>query len=120
MPRLAAAGPCRRPSSPSFDVSLQEIFSTWCSGGALYCIGEEDREDFSRILRYLAEHSIERIFLPYVALQQLAEVADGTPIPGSYWGECEAGLVGGTVHARADTPVHSLLHEAARLLVMPA
>ena len=51
---------------------------------------------------------------------RLAEVAAGEPIPGSYWGECEAGLVGATVHARADTPVHSLLHEAAHLLVMPA
>ena len=51
---------------------------------------------------------------------QLAEVAAGEPIPGSYWGECEAGLVGTTVHARGDTPVHSLLHEAAHLLVMPA
>jgi len=50
---------------------------------------------------------------------QLAEVAAGEPIPGSYWGECEAGLVGTTVHARGDTPVHSLLHETAHLLVMP-
>ena len=44
---------------------------------------------------------------------------DGAPIPGSYWGEPEAGLVGNTVHARADTPVHSLLHEAAHLIVAP-
>jgi hypothetical protein len=46
-------------------------------------------------------------------------VADGEPIPGSYWGECEAGLIGHAVHARADTPVHSLLHEAAHLIVLP-
>jgi len=50
---------------------------------------------------------------------QLEAVADGDPIPGSYWGECEAGLVGSTVHARADTPVHSLLHEAGHLLLLP-
>ena len=48
----------------------------------------------------------------------LVRVADGEPIPGSYWGECEAGLIGETVHARADTPVHSLLHEAAHLIVL--
>ena len=48
----------------------------------------------------------------------LAPVADGAPIPGSYWGEPEAGLVGATVHARGDTPVHSLLHEAAHLIVL--
>jgi hypothetical protein len=45
-------------------------------------------------------------------------VEDDAPIPGSYWGEPEAGIVGTTVHARADTPVHSLLHEAAHLVVL--
>lgn len=44
---------------------------------------------------------------------------DGEPIPGSYWGECEAGIIGSTVHARGDTPVHSLLHEACHLIVLP-
>ncbi|WP_345294828.1 hypothetical protein [Luteimonas vadosa] len=51
---------------------------------------------------------------------RLAMVPDGAPIPGSYWGEPEAGLVGNTVHARGDTPLHSLLHEAAHLVVLPA
>jgi hypothetical protein len=50
---------------------------------------------------------------------QLQLVPDGQAIPGSYWGECEAGLIGTTVHARRDTPVHSLLHEAAHLIVLP-
>jgi len=50
---------------------------------------------------------------------QLQLVPDDDPIPGSYWGECEAGLIGTTVHARRDTPVHSLLHEAAHLIVLP-
>ena len=47
-------------------------------------------------------------------------VADGGAIPGSYWGDSEAGVIGGTVYARADTPVHSLLHEACHLIVAPA
>jgi hypothetical protein len=47
-------------------------------------------------------------------------VGDGSPIPGSYWGESEAGVIGTTVYARADTPVHSLLHEACHLIVAPA
>lgn len=50
----------------------------------------------------------------------LARVPDGEPIPGSYWGEEEAGIIGTTVYARADTPVHSLLHETCHLLVLPA
>jgi hypothetical protein len=48
----------------------------------------------------------------------LSMVDDDAPIPGSYWGEPEAGLVGDTVFARGDTPVHSLLHEAAHLIVL--
>lgn len=50
---------------------------------------------------------------------QLSMVADATPIPGSYWGECEAGLIGSNVFARTDTPVHSLLHESCHLIVLP-
>ena len=49
----------------------------------------------------------------------LEHVADGTPIPGSYWGDEEAGVIGHTVYARSDTPVHSLLHEACHLIVLP-
>lgn len=45
-------------------------------------------------------------------------VAAGEEIPGSYWGECEAGLRGGTLLVRHDTPLHSLLHEAAHYLCM--
>jgi hypothetical protein len=51
---------------------------------------------------------------------RLQRVAEGEPIPGSFWGEPEAGLIGHDVYARDDTPVHSLLHEAAHLIVMPA
>jgi len=47
-------------------------------------------------------------------------VADETPIPGSYWGDPEAGVIGSTVYARSDTPIHSLLHEACHLIVLPA
>lgn len=49
----------------------------------------------------------------------LHRVPDGAPIPGSYWGECEAGIIGSDVYARADTPLHSLLHEAGHLIVLP-
>ncbi len=50
----------------------------------------------------------------------LQHIADDAPIPGSFWGEPEAGLIGDCIYARNDTPVHSLLHEAAHLIVMPA
>ncbi|MBE5315157.1 MAG: hypothetical protein H4O13_07120 [Xanthomonadales bacterium] len=50
---------------------------------------------------------------------ELVRVDDGEAIPGSYWGECEAGVIGSRVYARSDTPVHSLLHEACHLIVLP-
>lgn len=50
---------------------------------------------------------------------QLQRVAPGEPIPGSFWGDEEAGIIGDTVFARDDTPVHSLLHEAGHLIVLP-
>ncbi|MBP1472681.1 hypothetical protein J7I44_00080 [Frateuria sp. MAH-13] len=50
----------------------------------------------------------------------LRRVPAGDPIPGSFWGDEEAGIIGTTVYARDDTPVHSLLHEACHLLVLPA
>ena len=47
----------------------------------------------------------------------LQHVVDGAPIPGTFWGEPEAGVIGEKVYARGDTPVHSLLHEACHLIV---
>ena len=42
----------------------------------------------------------------------------GTTIPGSYWGESEAGLIGNRIYFRADTPLHSVLHEACHFICM--
>lgn len=50
---------------------------------------------------------------------QLVPIPDGAPIPGSYWGEPEAGIIGLRVYVRPDTPVHSMLHEACHLIVLP-
>jgi hypothetical protein len=44
--------------------------------------------------------------------------APDSPIPGSYWGEPEAGVAGRTVYMRPDTPLHSLLHEASHVICM--
>jgi hypothetical protein len=48
----------------------------------------------------------------------LRPVPEAEPIPGSYWGESEAGLRGNALYARADTPLHSVLHEAAHYICM--
>lgn len=49
---------------------------------------------------------------------ELTLVAPGDPIPGSYWGDSEAGLQGERLFARFDTPVHSVLHEASHYICM--
>ncbi|MES2883918.1 MAG: hypothetical protein V4709_03895 [Pseudomonadota bacterium] len=48
---------------------------------------------------------------------QLQSVAADAAIPGSYWGDSEAGLIGNTLYLRKDTPVHSALHEACHWLL---
>lgn len=45
-------------------------------------------------------------------------VAPGAEIPGSYWGDEEAGLIGDKLVARADTPLHSILHETCHYICM--
>jgi amino acid adenylation domain-containing protein/non-ribosomal peptide synthase protein (TIGR01720 family) len=60
----------------SFDVSFQEFFSTWCAGGTLVLISEELRRDSAALLRFMDREKIERVFLPFIALQHLAEAAD--------------------------------------------
>jgi hypothetical protein len=49
---------------------------------------------------------------------RLVELAPHATIPGSYWGDSEAGLVGDAVYVRADTPAHSLLHELCHYICM--
>ncbi|MCI0392288.1 MAG: amino acid adenylation domain-containing protein [Acidobacteria bacterium] len=59
----------------SFDVSFQEIFSTWLSGGTIVMIADELRRDPAELWRLIAEERVERIFLPFVALRHLADFA---------------------------------------------
>ncbi len=51
---------------------------------------------------------------------ELRTVNEGDVIDGSFWGDSEAGIIGRTVYARSDTPVHSLLHELAHIICMSA
>jgi hypothetical protein len=64
-----------------------------------------------------AHESIGRLVQRYgVTLRPLS--ADEI-VPGSYWGESEAGLKGDELFVRADTPLHSLLHELSHYVCMP-
>ena len=52
------------------------------------------------------------------ALADMRTLADSSDIPGSHWGEPEAGLIGDRLYLRPDTPVHSALHEACHYVCM--
>jgi hypothetical protein len=51
---------------------------------------------------------------------ELRHLAANEPLPGSYWGDAEAGLRGNELYVRADTPLHSLLHELSHFVCMSA
>jgi len=64
--------------------------------------------DPAELLALLADYGLRSV-----------RVADGEPIPGSFWGGEEAGLIGGCIYLRADTPLHSALHEASHWICTP-
>ncbi|HSL81428.1 MAG TPA: AMP-binding protein, partial [Thermoanaerobaculia bacterium] len=80
-PPAVASGCTLQLSSPSFDVSLQEMLVTWSGGGTLVTTPAETRRDAGMLARDLARYRIERLFLPFVALRHLAEHLCGREAP---------------------------------------
>src|SRR5579864_6698867 len=74
-PRLRRPAWTLQFSSLSFDASFQEIVTTFRRGGTLVLIAEETRRDPRALLAVLRETMVERLYLPFVALRQLAEAA---------------------------------------------
>lgn len=62
----------------------------------------------------LPPDALEKLLAPYGL--GVDRVDAGGAIAGSYWGESEAGLIGDRLILRADTPVHSALHEACHFI----
>jgi len=62
-------------------------------------------------------HAALGSLLQRYGLELLLQAADRA-IRGSFWGDPEAGIIGRSVYVRADTPVHSLLHEACHVICM--
>ncbi|MEV6139285.1 amino acid adenylation domain-containing protein [Nocardia sp. NPDC051990] len=57
----------------SFDVSFQEIFTTLAAGSTLRVSSADLRANVEELLNTVVDEGIERLFLPYVALQAFAE-----------------------------------------------
>jgi hypothetical protein len=60
--------------------------------------------------------SLRKLFAPYRLTVET--VGETSAIPGSFWGEPEAGLVGDRLMVRRDTPLHSALHEGCHFVCM--
>lgn len=64
--------------------------------------------------------------LPAQALQSLLStysiiveyVPNNESIPGSFWGDSEAGIIKNILYVRPETPVHSALHEACHYICL--
>ncbi len=67
-------------SALSFDVSFQEMFSTWLEGGTLVVVPDSTRRDLGHLPAVMEELGVDRLFLPYVALAGLARAAVETGV----------------------------------------
>ncbi|WP_460655432.1 amino acid adenylation domain-containing protein [Kribbella endophytica] len=65
-------------SAVTFDASFQEIFATWTTGGTLVLVPDEVRQDPRHLVNHLEEQRINRLFLPFVGLQLIADAAEHT------------------------------------------
>ena len=63
-------------ASLNFDVSFQEIFSTLCQGSSLVLMTEASRKELAALPATLVAEGIQRAFLPFAVLQQLAGLGD--------------------------------------------
>ncbi|MGI5347751.1 amino acid adenylation domain-containing protein [Streptomyces sp. CA-250714] len=66
-------------TSPAFDVSVQEIFTTLASGAALVLIDDELRHDPAALTEAVRRHGVQRMFMPCTPLTYLMETAPRMP-----------------------------------------
>jgi len=64
----------------------------------------------------LETKALQDVLLPYKL--EVVTVAEDAPLPGSYWGDPEAGIIGNQLFIRPVTPVQSALHEACHYICM--
>lgn len=75
-----------------------------------------EKENTVTTVAMIEKEQVDKLLERYDALLEI--VTDDAPIPGSFWGDAEAGLIGNHVYVRPDTPVHSLLHETCHYICM--
>ncbi len=61
------------------------------------------------------QNNLSRLLARYKLELVIVEDED---IPGSFWGDSEAGLISNKLYARLDTPIHSIMHESCHYICM--
>ncbi|WP_147094804.1 non-ribosomal peptide synthetase, partial [Myxococcus fulvus] len=71
-------------ASLNFDVSIQEFFASWWVGAHVVLPLGGLRQDIPALLDFMHAQKVERLFLPFVALQAMADsVSHGATLPFS-------------------------------------
>jgi amino acid adenylation domain-containing protein len=100
-------------TSPSFDVSFQEIFSTLCFGGTLVIFPPSSTGDIAGMLDFVEQARVDRIFVPFVLLRRMAElVAARGHAPGTLREVITAG------EQLQITPAIRTMFESSRILLV--
>lgn len=92
-------------ASPSFDVSLQEMFLTWGSGGIVLLISQESRRNMEEVAEIIYNEAIERLYMPAMTFQQLAQIFERKGISPSHL--CE--IIAGSEQLQITEPIIRLL-----------
>ncbi|MCD0252382.1 AMP-binding protein, partial [Xanthomonas campestris pv. campestris] len=66
-------------ASLSFDASFHELFAAWLDGAVVVVPPEEVRRDSALLAKALEQHAIDKLILPVVMLQHLAEACADAP-----------------------------------------
>ncbi|WP_217441728.1 non-ribosomal peptide synthetase [Myxococcus sp. CA039A] len=71
-------------ASLNFDVSVQELFASWWVGAHVVLPTGGLRQDIPALLDFMHRQQVERLFLPFVALQAMADsVSHGATLPSA-------------------------------------
>ncbi len=68
-------------SPVSFDVAFHEILAGLCTGATLIQLDEQTRRNPMALMTFMGEHRVQKLFMPFVTLQQLAQAAQALPPP---------------------------------------
>jgi non-ribosomal peptide synthetase component F len=60
-------------ASLSFDASFHEMFSAWVTGGVLLIVDDRVRLDVPRLTGFISQTGVQKMILPVVVLQQIAD-----------------------------------------------